>query len=152
MRATTSLSPKEYAAYLRRNIRLFPHFWGGSKSGIVIGRYFSIANRAEHEWNRRITCECSRAIGIIVPTETGSEIRYVQIYGLFSPFWLIFLFLLSFGVMWPAVHDLGYTILISSIISLGYCGPTALMHSLTPAGIQTSDDLEYFLLNPDVYM
>ena len=50
------------------------------------------------------------------------------------------------------VHDLGYTILSSSIISLAYCGLTALMDSFTPAGIQTSDDLEYFLLNPEVYM
>lgn len=152
MRATVSLSSKEYASYLRRNIRLFPHFWGGSMSGFVIGRYFSIANRAEYEWNRRITCECSRAFGVIVPKENGAEIRYIQVYGLFSPFWLISSFLLFTAVFWSGIHVLGYSLLIGAIFSLMLCGSSALMHSFTPEGIQTSDDLEYFLLNPDAFM
>lgn len=151
MRSEQSLTPKEYASYLRRNISLLPNIWGGSLSGFVIGRFFSVANRAEYEWNRRITCECSRAIGIIVPAGEGCQIRYIQLYGLFSPFWLVFLWIVCAAMLWTS--GMGWPAVLAGLaLSLSICGLSALVDSLTENGVRTADDLEYFLLNPDSYV
>ena len=85
------LQPKAYLGALKSCFSFPLAFFHSERvTGIVLGRFFSVAYHSPWEWNRRITSECNRAIGYVKGTGEGTEIHFIRSRGLLSPFWLVF--------------------------------------------------------------
>lgn len=150
MQLISKLSVKEYSSQMRRRVRLFPHPFSGGLSGIVIGRFFSVANRADAEWNRRITHECCRAIGYITEEDGQTVVKFFHTYGHLSVFWLIFWTVIAFIISLKS-NDLMIQLIFAPISSLVICLITGFEHFLTDNGQAVKADLHRFLEAPDEY-
>jgi len=76
-RIESQLLPKEYAAEMRRRVRLFPSWEGDCFSGLVIGRFFSVTYRSYFDWHRRPAYSSGHAIGYIRQIDGKSAVSYV---------------------------------------------------------------------------
>lgn len=121
-------------------------------TGIVIGRFFSVAYYCPWEWNRRITNECNRAMGFIKETDGKTQVCFIRSRGMFSLFWLLFWALISLilcGVMiggWDPVM-----VPVSAGISFLICLITASESALTDNGQQGAWIVTDLLKKPDEF-
>ncbi len=126
-------------------------------TGIVVGPFFSVAYYAPLEWNRRITGECNRAMGIVKTADGKTEVSFIRSKGLLSPFWFLGIMavvLLSFFLVvdsqeWQS--GAGTAVWYSFLISATICGFTALEACLTEQGAAGEWDIDSFLTNPREY-
>ena len=149
-RIVSELSTDVYAFEMRQRLRLLPRWFHGGLSGVMIGRFFSVAHRAEYNINRKITSECHRAIGYLSAQNGRTCVKYVHTAGLFSMFWLI-LFSAFFAVMFMQDESYLVRFLLPVSMSIFICGITAIADSVTQNGIESMDELYRFLRNPQEY-
>lgn len=96
MRLDTPLSAKEYVREFSRQMGAFTSFGEERFTGVFLGHFFSVCYHSGWEWNRKLTNEKNRAIGYVVDTPEGSEVRFLWFYGYSDPVSIALLFLLGF--------------------------------------------------------
>lgn len=143
----SELPLKVYREELRSCIGWKIPFLGDCLNGILIRNFFSVAYYSPYQWNRRITCECNRAIGYLKQTDQGTEVRFVRSKGLFSPLWLVLL-MVFFGTIGTVAYGWWKGLTFGAVLTLAVCGSTALTSSITEEGEAGASVITMLLENP----
>lgn len=143
----SELSRNEYREELRSCIGWKIPFMGDCLNGILIGNFFSVAYYSPYEWNRRITCECNRAMGYLKQTGEGTQVHFVRSKGLLSPLWLVLL-MAFFGAICTAAYGWWKGLVLGTVMTLAVCGATALTSSITEEGEAGAGVITMLLKNP----
>ncbi len=156
----SDLTSKEYLSRLKGLFSSPFSVFSERVTGFAVGPFFSVAYYSPYEWNRRITSECNRAWGYVKEVNGKTQIRYIRGKGLFSPFWLIFVYLLWLAIFCfvgigqgiPFVELYVWQVWVfGAIISLAICAVTAFQSSITEAGVAGEYEIEKLLSHPDDY-
>ena len=156
----TDMSCKEYLFNLKRHFSNPFSIFSERITGFSVGSFFSVAYYSPYEWNRRITNECSRAWGHVKEVDGKIQIRYIRGKGLFSPFWLVFIYLIWLAMIWYAgiSQDIPFEELFvwqvwvfGALISIAICAVTAFQSSITEAGVAGEYEIEKLLAHPEDY-
>ncbi|MBO4938756.1 MAG: hypothetical protein J6C98_07135 [Oscillospiraceae bacterium] len=148
----SSLTSGAYLAELKRCCSSPFLLFDERVTGIVLGGFFSVAYYSPWEWNRRITGECNRAIGIVRETDGKTEIRFVRSRGMFSLFWLVFwmLFCAALCVLMTGQWE-PIILPVSAAVSAVVCLISAFESSLTDNGQQGAWIITDLLRKPDEF-
>ncbi len=160
MRLKSNLKQDAYLRAMKK--RMDRHFSFGSVrfTGFFSGPFFTVTRHCGFQWNRRISNEKISAIGFVKETDSGCQIRCVQIYGLLAPTqflftfcWLYLIYLLVFAFKGFAGLEPGTVLGIIALL----CFATTLLAALislltdriTDAAQLGERDLMALLLAPD---
>lgn len=147
-----SLSAEAYCGILRQKLDSPFRFWDERVTGIVIGPFFSIAHYAQWEWNRRITCECNRAWGIVRKDGDHTQVRFIRGKGLFSPSWLVFFTLFFLFFLYCGLEEMSGSIVAVSVGIAVFVGLlSAFQSSITETGEAGAGEITKILQNPEEY-
>ena len=156
----SALSCKEYLSQLKRLFSNPFAVFDERVTGFAVGPFFSVAYHSPYEWNRRITSECNRAWGYAKEADGKTRIRYLRGKGQFSPFWLIFIYLMWLAVFCyvgidqqiPFEELFVWQVWVSgAVISLVICAVTAFHSSITEAGVAGEYEIEKLISHPEDY-
>lgn len=146
------LRPGSYMALLRRNFSFPLAVYSERVTGITIGRFFSVAYYCPFEWNRRITNECSRAIGYVKEKDGKSEIHFIRSSGMLSPFWLVFWTVVISTFYYLKLDEISFfSVVICAMVAIVICLVSAFIDSLTEEGIQGAGVITNLLDKPDEF-
>ena len=156
----SDLSCKTYLSCLKEQFSSPFSIFRERVTGFSVGPFFSIAYYSPYEWNRRITNECNRAWGYVKEVDGKSQIHYIQGKGLFSPFWILFVylswlilfFLFGLNQQIPLGELFVWQVwVMGAVVSLAICAVTAFQSSITEAGIAGEYEIEKLIAHPEDY-
>ena len=148
----SALSPGAYLAALKECFSNPFLYFKERVTGIVIGRFFSIAYYCPYEWNRRITSECNRAIGYVREADGKSEVCFIRSRGMFSLFWLVLWTLVCMAFCMVMTGEWEFFFLpVSLAISVVVCLVSAFESALTENGEQGAWIVTDLLKEPDKF-
>lgn len=148
-RIMSELPPEAYRAALKSKFDFSRGFGEERVTGVLAGRFFSLAYYSGWEWNRRITNECNRAFGYIRDTEGKTEVVFLRGKGQLSISWLLLL-TLGIGLLCLAAVGSAWELwLVSVLIALALCGITAWESSITERGQEGAGTVTKLLRAPD---
>ena len=146
------LKPGTYMALLRRSFCFPLAVYSERVTGITVGRFFSVAYYCPYQWNRRITNECSRAIGYVKEVDGQSEVHFIRTAGMLSPFWLIFWTVVISAFYYLKLDEISFfSVAICAAVAFAVCVVTAFIDSLTEEGIQGAGVITNLLEKPDEF-
>lgn len=89
MRIQSTMAKPKYLSELKS--RMDRHFELGVErcTGFFLGSLICVTYHSGWEWNRRIRNQKNTALGIVRNTETGCEVRYINLKGLLAPQYLL---------------------------------------------------------------
>lgn len=158
-RIMSELPPEAYRAALKSKFDFSRGFGEERVTGVLAGRFFSLAYYSGWEWNRRITNECNRAFGYIRDTEGKTEVVFLRGKGQLSISWLLLLTLVLRGIFLLTLvareislsgYGAGRILwLISALIALGICCATAFGSLITERGQEGAGTVTKLLRAPD---
>lgn len=153
----TPMKAGEYLQELRGCCSLRYPFFSEGVTGIVLGRFFSVAYYSPYEWNRRISHECNRAWGYVIEDDGKTEVQFIRGKGLLTPFWIAFIAVLCYLIFLICL-DFDYTIaahpmilLMSFGIAIFTCLTTAFASWITDEGVAGEGEITRMLTNPKDY-
>lgn len=147
----SELTPGEYMRKLRGYFENPFALWSERFTGITIGPFFSVAYYSEitWKWGRSHIQECNRAFGFVKNADGKAHVHFVYGKGLFSPFWLLYYFVLSFlcGGL-PGSWPVDWWWIVCIAVSVCVCGATAFQSALTEKGVEGARILTKLLRKP----
>jgi hypothetical protein len=152
MKYTSSHSYYSYITAMKEQMSGFSEFGIERFTGTIIGGFFSITYHSGHEFNRRITNEKHRAIGIVRPDGNGTKISCIRLAGMTNPLSLIgmyvfcfLLFLIGGGIEIALMPNVLWLCAgMTAFVALA----TAFTDSITEKGQEGSKILTAFLIDP----
>ena len=156
----SDLSEIEYLSRLKGHFSNPFSIFSERITGFAVGPFFSVAYYSPYEWNRRITSECNRAWGYVKDIDGKAQVRYIRGKGLFSPFWLILIYLMWLGIFCCVGMDQQIPVgelfvwqvwVMGAVISFALCGVTAFQSSITEAGVAGEYEIQKLLAHPEDY-
>lgn len=152
MRISSELSKKAYLQAMKGSLESRFDFSNERLVGTVIGPFFSVAHCAGHEWNRKITDEKNRAIGVVRTRGEGTEVIFLHMTGMTNPVSLIGLYALC--IVMFAFCDLSILsepqVWVGCLIAVAIIAVvSAVGDSLTERGQQGFKTLMKFLYHPE---
>lgn len=155
MKYTSNLPYHLYLHEMKEHMSGFAEFGIERFTGTIIGGFFSITHHSGHEFNRRVTNEKHRAIGIVRPDGKGTKISCIRLAGMTNPLSLIglfgfcfLLFLIGGGLETALMPEILWLCAgMTAFVALG----TAFTDSLTERGQEGSRILTAFLIDPVDY-
>ena len=94
MRIIVPIERKRYLYELRQQMGSFSDFWSERFTGVFFGSFIYVTHHAGHEWNRKITNEKSRAIGVVTKHGNGCAVNVILTRGYLDPWWMAVFFCL----------------------------------------------------------
>ena len=152
MKFSSPMTSTDYLAAMKEQMGGFTEFGLERFTGIIIGRFFSITYQSGYESNRRITNEKHRAIGYVLPTDTGVNVRCIRLAGMTNPISLLAMYCFCF-IISVFVSDLQTALMSQCLVFFGLLTfvmavITAIASSVTERGREGSRILSAFLLDP----
>ena len=150
--------PKDkYLAAMKQKFRNPLYVFDERVTGMVLGRFFSVAHYQGYEWNRKITSECNRAWGFVREVDGELEICFFRGKGLLAPGWFLIWTLVCRTMWWffemREGTDLPWHISwgLCAAMALIACGATAIESCLTEAGEAGAREIDRLLKDPEQY-
>lgn len=156
MKVVSELHYDEYRAAMKEQMGRFTAFGMERFTGVVLGRFFYITYHSGHEFNRRITNEKNRAIGIVGSSEQGTKVSALCFAGYTDPVSVILLYLCSLLCIYSLslANGIGFSagMYAYAVIPTGICAIlTAIQTAVTQRGQEGRRIVEAFLLDPSDY-
>ena len=156
MKVISELQYDAYRSAMKEQMDRFTAFGMERFTGVVLGRFFYITYHSGHEFNRRITNEKNRAIGIMSPSEHGTKVSAVQFAGYSDPVSIVVLYLFFLLCIYSLslANGMGFYVGMYAygLIPTGICAIlTAIQTAMTQRGQEGRRIVEAFLLDPSDY-
>ncbi len=150
------MDKKAYLASLKQKMGSPFLIFDERVTGVIIGPFFSVAYHAPFEWNRRITSECSRAMGFVRTAHEETEIVFLRSKGNLCLSWFfgyIALFVLIFLAVASQREEnlLGFALGAGAVFSIFACLLTAAADSMTEQGAAGEWEIDKLLQDPENY-
>lgn len=152
MKVISKLPCEVYLYEMKEHMSGFTEFGMERFTGIIVGRFFSITYHSGHEFNRRITNEKHRAIGLVRPCDGGTQVSCIRLAGMTNPLSLICLYgfcslvcLLRGGLELVLMPEM---LIANAAVTLVAALFSAFICSITERGQEGSKVLSAFLLDP----
>jgi len=156
MKVTSELHYDAYRSAMKEQMGRFTAFGMERFTGVVLGRFFYITYHSGHEFNRRVTNEKNRAIGIMRPLEHGTKVSALLFAGYTDPISIVVLYLFFLLCIYSlsVAKGIGYFVgmYAYAMIPVGlFAIITAIQTAMTQRGQEGRRIVEAFLLDPADY-
>lgn len=130
MRIESTLSKKEYLSALKDQMSGHCEFGAERFTGFFLGKWFHVTHHAGYEWNRKYTNEKNAAVGHVVETENGCELRFVTFKGALVPAQFLSLLILMIPIILIMTLSQGATADFSILQIILFCLIVVILSSL----------------------